>query len=242
MDECTALGSLADPVRRRIYEYVAAQDEPVGREQTAEETGIPLHTARFHLERLVDEGLLSTEFRRLSGRTGPGAGRPSKLYCRADVEVSASVPPRNYDLVGSVLAAAVASSLAGEPLEEALRAEAHRRGRESGSSYSSGDEGLERVRGLMEQEGFEPAVEDADLTLRNCPFDALAKEQPALVCGVNLDYVGGVLEGLGCQGLRARLEPSADHCCVRVGQHDGQNDGHEQPRGRRSRRTTDPAG
>ena len=59
----------------------------------------------------------------------------------------------------------------------------------------------------MEREGFEPAVEDSVLTLRNCPFDALAKEQPALVCGVNLDYVGGALEGLGCDGLRARLEP-----------------------------------
>src|ERR1700759_5680753 len=127
MDEFTAVGSLADPVRRRVYDYVAAQDEPVGREDTAAATGIALHTARFHLERLVDEGLLTTEFRRLSGRTGPGAGRPAKLYCRASVEVSVSVPPRNYDLVGSVLAAAVASSLAGQPLEEALRIEARRR-------------------------------------------------------------------------------------------------------------------
>ena len=113
MDEFTAVGSLADPVRRQVYDYVAAQDEPVGREQTAADTGIPLHTARFHLERLVDEGLLTTEFRRLSGRTGPGAGRPAKLYCRAAREVAVSLPPRNYDLVGSVLAAAVASSLDG---------------------------------------------------------------------------------------------------------------------------------
>jgi predicted ArsR family transcriptional regulator len=234
MDEFTALGSLADPVRRQVYDYVASHGEPVGREQTSSETGIALHTAKFHLERLVEEGLLRTEFRRLSGRTGPGAGRPAKLYFRAAVEVSASVPPRSYDLVGSVLAAAVAASLAGTPLEEALHDEARRRGEASGSAYDGGGEGLERVRGLLAREGFEPAVDDADLSLRNCPFDALAKEQPALVCRVNLDYVGGALEGLGCHGLRARLDPAQDRCCVRVG-HDGQ---HEQL----SRRTTDRAG
>lgn len=234
MDEFTAVGSLSDPVRRQVYDYVAAQDEPVGREQTAADTGIPLHTARFHLERLVEEGLLATEFRRLSGRSGPGAGRPAKLYRRASCEVAVSLPPRNYDLVGSVLAAAVASSLAGEPLQEALSSEARRRGQAAGESFSRVGEGLARVRGLMEQEGFEPSVEDTELTLRNCPFDALAKEQPALVCGVNLDYVSGALDGLGCDGLRARLEPHEDRCCVRVG-HDGE---HEQ----RSRRTTDRAG
>ena len=234
MDEFTALGSLADPVRRQVYEYVATHDGPVGREQTAAETGIALHTAKFHLERLVDEGLLTTEFRRLSGRTGPGAGRPAKLYCRAAVEVSVSVPPRSYDLVGSVLAGAVASSLAGKPLEEALRDEARRRGHEAGSSYDGPGEGLERIRGLMHCEGFEPAIEDVGLTLRNCPFDALAKEQPALVCGVNLDYVGGAIEGLGCDGLRARLDPAEDRCCVRVG--------HDDEREQRSRRTTDRTG
>jgi predicted ArsR family transcriptional regulator len=234
MDQFTALGSLADPVRRQVYDYVAAQDEPVGREQTAAGTGLPTHTARFHLERLVEEGLLDTEYRRLSGRTGPGAGRPAKLYCRAAVEISASVPPRNYDLVGSVLAAAVASSLAGAPLDEALHDEARRRGHQAGSAFTGNGDGLERIRGLMQCEGFEPTVEGAELTLRNCPFDALAKEQTALVCGVNLSYVGGALEGLGCHGLRARLQPEQDRCCVRVG-HDGE---HEQ----RSRRTTDRTG
>jgi predicted ArsR family transcriptional regulator len=234
VDELTAVASLADPVRRKVYDYVAGRDEPVGREQTAAETGLPLHTARFHLERLVDEGLLATEFRRLSGRSGPGAGRPAKLYCRSSAEVSVSLPPRSYDLVGSVLAGAVASALRGVPLEGALSTEARNRGVEAGSSFSGRGQELERVHALLEREGFEPSVQDAELTLRNCPFDALAREQPALVCGVNRDYVAGALEGLGCDGLHARLEPSQDHCCVRVG-HD---EGHEQ----RSRRTTHRAG
>ena len=237
MDEFTALGALADPVRRRVYDFVVAQDGPVGREQTAAATGIAVHAARFHLERLADEGLLSTQFRRLTGRTGPGAGRPAKVYGRAEGEVSASVPPRSYDLVASVLAAAVAASLEGASLEVALHDEARRRGLELGSASSAEgaeDAELERVRRLLQREGFQPAVEDAELTLRNCPFDALAKEQPALVCGVNLDFVGGAVEGLGCRGLRARLEPSPDHCCVRVG-HDGEHE-------HRHRRTADRAG
>jgi predicted ArsR family transcriptional regulator len=216
VDEFAAVGSLADPVRRQVYEYVAAQREPVGREQTASATGLPLHTARFHLERLVEEGLLTTEFRRLSGRSGPGAGRPAKLYGRADAEVSVTLPPRCYDLVGSVLASAIAAALEGEPLPEALHSEASRRGREAGAEYGGRGRDVARARGLLAQEGFEPTDDGAGLTLRNCPFDALAREHPALVCGVNHDYVAGALEGLGCRSLSAQLDPAEDRCCVRV--------------------------
>src|SRR5689334_18516051 len=88
MDDFTAVAALADPVRRRLYRYVAAQQDAVGREQAAEGAGVPLHIARFHLEKLVDEGLLDTEYRRLTGRAGPGAGRPAKLYRRTAAEVS----------------------------------------------------------------------------------------------------------------------------------------------------------
>ena len=120
-----------------------------------------------------------------------------------------------------MLAAAVASSLRGEPLAEALADEAQTRGHAAGASYDGTGDELERTRGLMEHEGFEPVVEEQQIALRNCPFDALAKEQPELVCGVNLDFVCGALEGLGCDGLHARLEPAPDRCCVRVG-HDGE--------------------
>lgn len=216
MDDYTAVAALADPVRRRLYRYVVAQADAVGREQAAEGAGVPLHTARFHLEKLVDEGLLDTEYRRLSGRAGPGAGRPAKLYRRTATEVSVQLPERSYDLIGSVLAVAVARSLAGEPLGRSLTREARDRGRTCGSTYEGGGGDLERAAGLLAEEGFEPSVEDGVLSLHNCPFDVLAREEPALVCGVNLDYVEGALEGLGCRRLAARLEPSPERCCVRV--------------------------
>ncbi len=224
MDAFAAVAALADPVRRRLYEYVVARACPVGREEAADAVDVPVHTARFHLERLVEEGLLATEFRRLSGRTGPGAGRPAKLYSRAaTTTVAVSLPPRAYDLAGSVLAAAVVRALAGETLAAAIADEAHRRGAAAGSDYGTRDGAeldqgaeLDRTAGLLADTGFEPVLDGETLVLRNCPFDALAQEQPELVCGLNRDYVAGALEGLGCAGLRSRLDPAAGRCCVRV--------------------------
>src|SRR5690348_9709069 len=95
----SGIGALADPARRALYGYVASAREPVSREQAATGCDLPVHSARFHLDRLVDEGLLEVEYKRLTGRTGPGAGRPAKLYRRAEREVSLSLPARHYDVV-----------------------------------------------------------------------------------------------------------------------------------------------
>jgi len=211
-----ALGALADPVRRRLYEYVAAQRDAVGREQAAEGAGVPLHSARFHLDRLVEAGLLEVERRRLSGRTGPGAGRPAKLYRRSAADIEVSVPPRRYDLVGAVLAAAVERSLTGTELPTALTEEARAAGREDGRVCTASGSDLERCTSVLADRGFEPTPDDGGAHLRNCPFDALARTHTALVCGLNHDYVVGVLEGLSCVSLAARLEPADDRCCVRL--------------------------
>ncbi|MDQ3641298.1 MAG: helix-turn-helix domain-containing protein, partial [Actinomycetota bacterium] len=80
--DLAALAALGDPLRRRLYRFVGGQDHPVGRDEAAAGVGISRSTAAFHLDRLVDDGLLDAEFRRLTGRRGPGAGRPAKLYRR----------------------------------------------------------------------------------------------------------------------------------------------------------------
>jgi predicted ArsR family transcriptional regulator len=220
-DDYSAIGALADPLRRRLYAFVSGRVDGVGREEAAREVGVPTHTARFHLDKLVEEGLLSVDQRRLSGRTGPGAGRPAKIYHRSDTEVAVSLPERGYDLVGHVFAAAVERSLDGAPLTDTLSDEARAAGRRDGTAYDgqgqdaqSGE--LGRVAGVLAGRGFEPTREDDGLVLRNCPFDALAREHTALVCGVNRDYVGGVLDGLACRHTTARLDPGPDRCCVRV--------------------------
>jgi predicted ArsR family transcriptional regulator len=216
VDEIGAVAVLADPTRRRLYDAVGAASGPIGREEAAQAAAVPLHSARFHLDKLVEAGLLDVSYARLTGRTGPGAGRPAKLYRRSEVEVAVSLPRRSYDLVGGVLAAALERTLRGGDVKEALRVEAGTRGRVLGSSYDGVGDDLDRVAGALAVEGFEPRRQGAEVCLRNCPFDALAAAHTELVCGVNLDFVAGVIDGLGGSSAQARLQPDPDHCCVRV--------------------------
>ncbi|MDM7854145.1 helix-turn-helix transcriptional regulator [Cellulomonas alba] len=218
-----AIGALADPVRRALYQHVVAQPDGVGREQAAAAVGVPAHTAKFHLERLADEGLLDVEFRRLSGRTGPGAGRPAKLYRRARSEVTVSLPERRYDLVGDILATALEQVGEGAKwdtaVQRAARAEGVRAGDAARAAAGGATAGPEpdRLAGALEQHGYEPRVEGSEIVLTNCPFDALAQRHTALVCGLNVDYVQGVADGLECADAHARLAPAPGLCCVRVG-------------------------
>ncbi|UWF77240.1 MULTISPECIES: helix-turn-helix transcriptional regulator [Microbacterium] len=219
------IGSLADATRRAIYDHVVAQEDPVGREAVAAALDIPVHMARFHLDKLVDAGLLETEFRRLSGRSGPGAGRPSKLYRRVAETIAVSLPERRYDLVGHLLARAIERADEGRPVVEAVGEVAREEGRRAGATASAAvdpadaadaaDE-LARAACALEAQGYEPRTSDAEILLANCPFDSLAREHTALICAANHSYVDGMLDGLGCARLRADLDRGAGRCCVAV--------------------------
>ncbi|HET6626680.1 MAG TPA: helix-turn-helix domain-containing protein [Nocardioidaceae bacterium] len=216
--QVAGVGALSEPARRALYLYVAAQAAPVSREQAAAGCDLPLHSVKFHLDRLVDEGLLEVEFRRLSGRTGPGAGRPSKLYRRSDRQVSVSLPERRYDLAGEVLAAAIDRSLhesisVRHAVAEAAQAEGRRIAAEAASEQGSE---LERTTDVLGRHGYEPRPSDEGICLANCPFDSLAREHTALVCGMNLSLIGGVLDELGCDSLEAVLDPEPGLCCVKA--------------------------
>jgi predicted ArsR family transcriptional regulator len=213
---------LAEPVRRALYEYVARAPDAVGRVEAADATGVPSHTAKFHLDKLVEEGLLATEFRRLSGRTGPGAGRPSKLYRRADGQVDLTLPRRQYELASRLLAAAVSAAAAREvPVLDCVADVAQRAGQQLGVAAPPGvaDEAdeLDRVSAAVRDHGYEPRRTGDDVELSNCPFDGLVAEHRELVCGMNLALLTGVVDGLGCDGATARLDPAPGRCCVVVG-------------------------
>lgn len=214
--QAAGIGALADDTRRTLYEYVVAQPDAVGREQAATALGLAPHTVNFHLDRLVDEGLLDTEFRRLSGRTGPGAGRPSKLYRRAAREFAVTLPARRYDLVGQILAAAVADASGGADLDEALARQARDQGRSIGAAAGEPETtpDLDSLAEVLGAQGYEPRVEEESVVLTNCPFDSLVKQHTALVCGLNESFVQGVADGLGCDGVEACLEPQPGRCCV----------------------------
>src|SRR3954447_7978061 len=139
--QVAAVAALAEPTRRRLYEYVVRRPHPVSRDDVAGALGVPRPTAAFHLDRLVADGLLDVHYERRSGRTGPGAGRPAKLYRRAECTVSVSLPERRYDLAGQLLAEALtAAERSGERPAEALARAAHDRGARLGASADEGDD------------------------------------------------------------------------------------------------------
>jgi predicted ArsR family transcriptional regulator len=215
------IGALAEPVRRQLYRYVAAQPEPVGRDQVAAETGVPRHVVKFHLDRLADEGLLEVEFRRLSGRQGPGAGRPAKLYRRAAREVSVTLPERRYDLAGEILADAVEEAArVGGSVREAVARSAAAAGRRIGTRarvegvIDADASPLDSLAGVLASCGYEPRVQADRLVLANCPFHALAARHLDLVCGMNLDLVAALTEELGHTDVDVRLDPGPGRCCV----------------------------
>ena len=204
MDDVEAIAALRDPVRRRLYEYVTARDHEVGRNEAAAAVGVQRTLAAHHLDRLVEAGLLETTSRRLSGRSGPGAGRPAKLYRRAAGERTVSLPPRDYR---------TAAEESG--LDEPLRRVARRRGRELAAGADLGG-GLEAVRALLAARGYEPVVEEspdgAVLRMRNRPFHALSEGFPPLVCGMNLALLEGLLED--APGLTPRMDPRPGRGCA----------------------------
>jgi len=211
------VGALTDPIRRALYHFAAHQPRSVSRDQAAAGVDIPRHTAKFHLDKLVDEGLLVTEFKRLSGRSGPGAGRPAKLYRRARSEINVSLPRRRYDLASQVLADAVERALSGIPMPQALVEAADAGARVVIDSWprNRGSE-LERMEALLARLGYEPRVDGDALAVRNCPYQQLSSEHADLVCPINRDFVEAAGRRLGCESLQVETVAPGTGCCVRV--------------------------
>ncbi|MCP9977069.1 helix-turn-helix transcriptional regulator [Actinomadura madurae] len=208
MEDIDAIALLQDPLRRRLYEFVAAQGREVGRNEAAEAAGVARTLAAFHLDKLVDAGLLEAGSRRLTGRSGPGAGRPAKVYRRSAVERDVSVPARDYRTAAGLLAEAAEAAGLDMELQDAAR----RRGGLCGAGGGPcGD--LDDVAEVLAGRGYEPVRDEggAVLRMRNCPFHAVAEQFPPLVCGMNLALLEGLVEG---SRVRVRMDPRPGWCCV----------------------------
>ncbi|WP_433338498.1 helix-turn-helix transcriptional regulator [Spirillospora sp. CA-294931] len=204
MENIEAIAVLQDPVRRGLYAYVVAQDREVSRNEAAEAAGVQRTLAAFHLDRLAEAGLLDTVSRRLTGRSGPGAGRPAKLYRRSGAEHAISLPPRDYRTVAALLAEAADEA----GLDERLQELARRRGRAASAPCRD----LDEAAALLAERGYEPRAVDGAVRMRNCPFHAVAEEFPPLVCGMNLALLEGLLEE--SPALSARMDARPGWCCV----------------------------
>lgn len=227
MEDINAISALQDSVRRRLYEYVVAQGREVGRNEAAEAAGVARTLAAHHLDRLTEAGLLETGSRRLTGRSGPGAGRPAKVYTRARAEKAVSLPARDYRTAAELLAEAAEQA----GLDAELRTAARRRGEAlRGSASPCAD--LGEAMDVLAARGYEPHLEGSTgspataavdepgaaaapvVRMRNCPFHAVSERFPPLVCGMNLALLEGLL---GVDGpVRARMEARPGECCVVV--------------------------
>jgi predicted ArsR family transcriptional regulator len=217
------IAALADPVRRALYFYVANDPGEVSRDQAARGVRIARPLAAFHLDKLVEQGLLQASFRRLSRRRGPGAGRPAKLYRRSGLQVGLSLPPREYELAARLFAGALVAGVpaaarartrkAARDFGAALGREARRRaGTRAGRAAL-----LAQLHTVLREHGYEPCQEGPAgeaIRLRNCPFDALARDYRPLMCGMNQALLAGVVRGLGLRGLAATADSQPGMCCV----------------------------
>jgi predicted ArsR family transcriptional regulator len=252
--DLASLSTLDDPVRRRLYEVVTRQPGPMGRDEAAAAAGIGRALAVYHLDKLVESGLLAATYQRPAGRSGPGAGRPAKLYARADREFTVTVPPRSYELAARLLVQAVEADGSGQS-RAALGQAARRLGAELGGGYrgeaagprpdAGGSPGTQEgtqgatesaqrgtgrggdVVGALARQGYEPCRDgDGIIRLRNCPFHQLAERHREVVCGMNLTLVEGLVDGLGADGWQPVLDPRPGYCCVALGseQYRGQHE------------------
>ena len=213
MSEISVIAALDDPVRRSLYDYVAARGDGVSRSDAAAATGIQRTLAAFHLDRLAEAGLVEVTFARPAGRSGPGAGRPAKLYRRAAAEHQVSVPPRDYRTAAELLAEVVDMTGAEPELQRSARSRGAAAGR-AARRQSSGQADDDLVTGTLAAQGYQPYRDGRDVRLRNCPFHLLASRHPPLICGMNLALLEGLLAGAAAGGLTARLDPRPKECCV----------------------------
>jgi predicted ArsR family transcriptional regulator len=220
-----ALGALEDDLRRELYVFVRSEGRPVTRDEAARAVGISAKLAAFHLDKLVDRGLLTFAYARPSGRGGRGAGRPAKTYRPSDRQIEVSIPERRYDVLGSVLLRALRSKRRGEQGDAAARRAAGETGHEIGDAERRGrrlaSPGPERTMKVatevLEERGYEPYAEpDGCVRLRSCPFHALAEQDRDLVCSINHGLVEGVVRGLGNVSVDVVFDPIPGECCVRL--------------------------
>lgn len=217
--QIAGIAALEEPARRALYVHVVDRGGGVSREAAAAAVGIARALAAFHLDRLVEAGLLVVEFRRLTGKTGPGAGRPAKLYSRAPDQVAVSLPPRSYGLVAGLFAEALdrQSVQARRDLHRIARAFGRQLARATpDGGAGAGRRGMRATVTALQTLGYEPVTRaDGEVRLRNCPFHALTERHKDLVCGTNLALLAGLVSGgAGAGKFEAVLDPQPGMCCV----------------------------
>jgi predicted ArsR family transcriptional regulator len=220
--QLAGLAGLGDPLRRALYRHVAERGEPVSRDEAARAAGISRPLAAYHLDKLIDDGLLEARYQRRGGRRGPGAGRPAKHYVRAGRPLELSLPARDYAALADLLASAVEADPSGAAkaalnrVAATLGAELATEAADHAVPDGEPDPALAALRRALGARGYEPYDDpDGTIRLRNCPFDRIAAHHRDLVCGANHAMLQTLTGRLGGDPpVRAELDPQPGRCCV----------------------------
>lgn len=220
--QVAALSLLGEDLRRRLYFFIREAPGPVTRQQAAGALGISRKLAAFHLDKLVSAGLLARAPAPHEGHRK--VGRRPAVYEPTDREVHITIPPRDHQLLSEILLEAMTESGPRNDAVATARRIARGRGAELGKRQRAslrGRLGMERARAAMLMalgaSGYEPVDAGVDgIRLTNCPFQPLTEQFRELVCGLNLEQLRGLAEGLGSSGLHAEQHQEPGACCVRI--------------------------
>ncbi|MFF4015010.1 helix-turn-helix transcriptional regulator [Streptomyces sp. NPDC001843] len=216
-----SVSALSEESRRRMFLFIRRARRAVTRDEAAASVGISRKLAAFHLEKLVDAGLLRARYGTPGGIRK--VGRQPKVYEPTDAQITVSIPDRRHELLADLLLDAVLTEGADENAAQAAVRTAEQRGRRMGEAARQEirpgrlgpERGLTACERLLDQYGYEPVREaPTRLRLRNCPFHPLAAKAPDLVCGMNRAFLCGYLDGLQVKGVEAVLAPEPGECCV----------------------------
>jgi predicted ArsR family transcriptional regulator len=207
-EDLEVLGLLAEPQRARIHAFLGSGSGPRTLQEVCQALGMGRTLAAFHLDKLEQAGLVAAA----AEPEGTGRrGRPARRYELTRRELSASMPPRRYELLAEILLQAAGEHLPPEPFIEAAERVAVRRGRRLAADLpATGD-----LWHLLSRLGYEPAADGERVLLTNCPFERMRAVNTGVVCSVNAALARGYLDGLAAtERFTARLRPCPDSCCV----------------------------
>ena len=219
MDRLDAIGESS---LREALLFVRGSAQPVTADEAAAVLGVHRSVARSRLERLARAGVLDTSFARRSGRTGPGAGRPAKLYSPAPEAQALEFPARRLP----ALFARLLDQLPADGREQALREAGEDFGRDlaraAGLQPSARvEDGLGRVCAAVRSLGFHAALDRVDgdvavIDTPTCPLRPLVTERPAAAL-IDRGMWAGLVEQ-GVDGVRAESVECETHSCLDGGE------------------------
>lgn len=247
--------------RAKLLQVLRTSTEPLSSHDLAAAAGLHVTTARFHLEILIQSGLIETHVQR------HGRGRPRQLYRATEksIESGPDVPigpsdvtqaqttsidanpadelriPSEATTAYQDLAMLLAGHWDDAPTSRANRAQQAGRHAAAHASLpfaaltSSPNEhrattepqitvgqAAELISEGFADRGFSPELGQEGPTtvirLRGCPFLAVARAHPEVVCALHLGLLQGSWERLGAPAVHASLHPfnQSDMCLARL--------------------------